>query len=59
MPAASASKSVVEIKGKNREFLFHPHFIYEEFISLSMGPLTRDQMRSCICRFRNFNLHFI
>ena len=33
MPAASASKSVNEIKGKNHELSFHLHFIYGEFTS--------------------------
>ena len=35
------SKGVIEIKGKNLELPFNPHFIYEEFTSLLLiGRIT-------------------
>ena len=34
MSPASGSKVVTEIKWKEHELSFHPHFIYEEFTSL-------------------------
>ena len=39
IPAASASNSVTEIKGKklNFELSFHRHFIFEGFTSLGMS----------------------
>ena len=36
MSAASASKSVTEIKRKKRELSFHSYFIYEGFTSLHL-----------------------
>ena len=38
-PPGSRFKCVTEIKGKERELLSHPHFIYEGFTSL-LNPLV-------------------